>query len=155
MTDSQPLAADDRVRIDGIGPITVGMTLAEAEDAAYQRFTTFKDDLGNGCGYVSPRSGSPDINLMVIDGLVARVEVDEGSTTRTDRGIGIGATEDEVKAAYSGRVVTRPHAYTGGHYLRVVSNDGLLVLVFETDGTRVTLIRSGTASAADYTEGCA
>ena len=53
------------------------------------------------------------------------------------------------------RVVVRPHDYTNGNYLRVVSNDGRLVLVLETDGTRVTKIRSGTASAADYTKGCA
>jgi hypothetical protein len=37
----------------------------------------------------------------------------------------------------------------------VVSADGLLVLVLETDGTRVTLIRTGTADAAEATEGCA
>jgi hypothetical protein len=51
--------------------------------------------------------------------------------------------------------VVRPHAYTSGHYLRVVSDDGLLVLVLETDGTRVTLMRTGTAEAAGQTEGCA
>ncbi|HUR15191.1 MAG TPA: hypothetical protein VM097_11940 [Mycobacteriales bacterium] len=150
-----PLADDDRARIDGIGPITVGMTLAEAEAAAGQRFTTMQDDFAPHCGHVAPRSGSPDINLMLIDGKVARFEVDKGSATRTDRGIGIGATEDEVKAAYPGRVVVRPHAYTDGHYLRVVSHDGRLALVLETDGTRVTMFRSGTARAADYTEGCA
>jgi hypothetical protein len=150
-----PLAAGDRLRIDGIGPVTVGMTLAEAEHAAGQPFTAFKDDLGNGCGFVSPRSGSPDVSFMVGGGHVVRVDVREGSSTRTDHGIGLGSTEAEVEAAYPGRVVVRPHAYTSGHYLRVVSDDGLLVLVLETDGTRVTLMRTGTAEAAGQTEGCA
>ena len=48
-----------------------------------------------------------------------------------------------------------PHQYTAGHYLTVVSQDGRYALVFETDGGRVTVTRSGIAEVADHNEGCA
>lgn len=148
------LQADDPLRYDGIGPVRIGMTLAQAERAAKQPLTEFRDDLGNGCGFVEPRSQRPDISFMVDDDRITLVYVEQTSRTRTDRGIGTGSTEAQVRAAYPD-VVQTPHAYTDGSYLTATSEDGRYAIVFETDGARVTLIRGGDERSKGQVEGCA
>jgi hypothetical protein len=147
-----PLGPQDLVESDRIGPVVIGMTLAQAEEAADQPLKQEGDDLG-GCVYYTPRSGQPDVSFMVIDGVVSRIDVDSGTTT-TNVSIGIGSTEAEVKGMYRNAVVSK-HPYTDGHYLRVLDEDGQHAILFETDGQKVTSFRSGYPSAVDQIEGCA
>jgi hypothetical protein len=147
-----PLGPLDHVEPNRIGPVVIGMTLAQAEAAAEQDLKQEGDDLG-GCVYYAPRSGQPDVSFMVIDGVVSRIDVDSG-TTSTNRDIGIGSTEAEVKRSYPTAVVSK-HPYTDGHYLRVLDEDGKHATLFETDGHKVTSFRSGYANAVDQIEGCA
>jgi len=146
------LSAGDKLQVDRIGPVVVGMTLAEAREAAAVELRQDGDDLG-GCVYFAPRRKEPDVSFMVIRDVVSRIDVYAGSTTTID-GIGIGATEAQVKAAYPSTVVSK-HYYTDGHYLRVLSEDGRHAFLFETDGTKVLRFRSGFPSAVDQVEGCA
>ena len=149
-----PLEPSSSVRLNGMGPIVIGMTLEEAQAAAGQPFTAFVDDLENGCGFVAPRTKRPNVSFMVVDGRVARVDVGSGAV-RTDRALGVGSTEAQVHAAYGIRVEVLPHPYAEGNYLRIASADGRYVLVFETDGAEVTSYRTGTVAAAALNEGCA
>jgi hypothetical protein len=151
VTDA-PLAASDLLQIDRIGPVVVGMTLAEAREAAQVKLRQEGDDLG-GCVFYSPNSREPDVSFMVVDGVVSRIDVDSGTTTTTD-GLGIGSTEADVKRAHPDAVVSK-HVYTDGHYLRVLSDDGRHAFLFETDGQKVTAFRSGFPAAVDAPEGCA
>ena len=150
-TDSA-LSGEDLLQIDRIGPVRVGMTLDEARTAAGQPLRQEGDVLGN-CVYYSPRSKAPDASFMVIDGIVSRIDVDQGSTA-TQEGIGIGASEADVKRTYPATTVSK-HYYTGGHYLRVLSDDGRHAYLFETDGEKVLRFRSGFPNAVDQVEGCA
>jgi hypothetical protein len=147
-----PLDEGDLVEPDRIGPVEIGMTLAEAEAAAEQDLKQEGDALGD-CLYYTPSTGEPDVSFMVIDGVVSRIDVDAGTTT-TNTGIGIGSTEADVRKTHPSAVVSK-HPYTDGHYLRVLSEDGQYAFLFETDGTKVTSFRSGYVSAVDQTEGCA
>lgn len=149
------LRATDALTATGIGPVLVGMPLDEVEAAAGQPFTTFEDQLGNGCGYVSPRSTSPAIALRVDDGKVSTVEVSEGGTTRTAAGIGLGDTLAAVRAAYGERIRSEQNPYTFTEVLVVPEPDGVHGYLFDSDGSEVVALRAGRLDALRSFEGCA
>ena len=94
---------------------------------------------------------------MFVSDTLVRVDVRDSSVT-TMEGARIGDTEARIKEIYAGRVTTTPHKYTGptGHYLTV--SQPLMpgnLLVFETDGQRVTTFRMGRKPEVEWVEGCA
>jgi hypothetical protein len=158
--DPDSLGPDDRVGLDGIGPVRVGMSLEEASAAAGQPVVEVP---GSGAGidpaacyFAAPESGEPKVSFMVVDGAIGRVDVAEGSTVLTISGVGVGAPESAVVAAYGDRIVVEPHPYDeAGHNLRYVPDDPSRSLVFETDGATVLRYRSGLAEPVGFIEGCA
>lgn len=153
---------DARLGLAGIGGVTVGMSLAEASAAAgVPIMIDPARDLGRGCAFARAAGGPPGLEFMVDEGRIVRFDVMAGSAIRTLSGIGVGATETEVLAAYSGRIETQPHPYggpEGKHYLVFTPADAAdqhLSLIFETDGQRVTRFRSGLADPVSWIEGCA
>lgn len=154
------LTAASRLRLDGIGPVRVGMTLAEASRVTGKRLSVDADSGPDAysCGFARP-PGGPDVAFMVIDGRIRRVDVGERSRTATVSGVRVGASETEVGRTYKGRINVRPHPYRPtGHYLVYESPEpsqrGLL-LIFETDGAKVTSFRAGERGAVEAPEGCA
>src|SRR5437763_10683689 len=98
------------------------------------------------CFYFHPKTGPPGLAFMVVDGRVARVDVDEKCPIATDRGAKIGDTEAAIRRLYPGRVRVTRHEYVDGHYLTVVPKERRYRgyrIVFETDGKRVTSYRAG------------
>lgn len=143
------------LRADGVGPVRVGMTVAEANAA-----------LGGGldrtgglesCDYVRPKAGPAGVSLMVQDGRIVRVDVRDSARVTTVTGVLPGESEARVREAYPD-VRVQPHKYDDrGHYLVVIPGapaDTLHRLVFETDGTKVTRMRGGLFPAVEYVEGC-
>ena len=51
---------------------------------------------------------------MIIDNRVARIDIDNPAIS-TDRGVRIGASEEDIKRVYGENVEVGPHFYTGGH----------------------------------------
>ena len=156
------LTSDSRLRLDGIGPVNVGMTLAEASAAAGTPIRVHPNDpFGPECQYAAPIDGPEAVRFMVINGRIARVDVGNpgASAVRTVSGVRIGTTEDEVKRTYPGRIRVEGHPYVPtGHYLVYVPADaGLqhLSMIFETDGRSVTSFRAGLKGAVAQIEGCA
>jgi hypothetical protein len=129
----------------GVGPIAIGMRSDDLQGVI--------DTLGRlgECVYAKPLERPAGVLIMLVDGVVARVDVTDASTP-TDAGARVGDTEARITGLYpSARV--GPHKYTDGHYLTVDVASGRR-LVFETDGTRVTRLRSGAVPAVDWVEGC-
>src|SRR5919199_1484434 len=95
--------------------------------------------------------------FMVISGQIARVDIYGNSRITTISGAKIGDSEDRIKSLYAVRIT--PHEYVrGGHYLTFIptdTSDRQYRMVFETDGKRVKLIRSGRLPEVEYVEGCA
>ncbi len=155
----EKLTAASRLRLDGIGPVKVNMTLDQASAATGMRFQLVEPDLGTDCRYAEAEGGPVGLRFMVIGGHIARVDVSDHpspSPIATVSGIKIGSTEDEVKAAYRDAIEETGHPYLEtGHYLVYKSSDPALGLIFETDGQRVTRFRSGLAGAVQAIEGCA
>ncbi|HET7320873.1 MAG TPA: hypothetical protein VFI96_00085 [Longimicrobiaceae bacterium] len=154
---AEPAPAPDStvwtVSPDGAGPVRVGMDFA----ALAPFLTTPADtvDASEGCRYMDVRGAPDGLHFMVEDGRLVRVEVREGDTP-TQAGARIGDPESRIAALYPGLRVL-PHKYTDGHYLVVLPGapaDTLHRLVFETDGSRVTLFRAGLYPPVGYVERC-
>jgi hypothetical protein len=137
----------------GVGPVAIGMRSDDLQGIV--------DTLGRigDCVYSSPlesvASGfsRKDVLIMLVDGVVARIDVIAPSVATT-AGARVGDSEGRIKELYpSARV--EPHKYTDGHYLVV---DGTTLpnrrFVFETDGSKVTRYRSGAVPQVDWVEGC-
>jgi hypothetical protein len=132
----------------GAGPLRFGMSLADAIVATNGDFYTPKANLD--CTYFRSSRSPLGVAVMVVNRIVTRVVVDAGSTATTE-GVRIGSTEDEIEAAYPGRVTTS--SYANGNVLRVSGESGG-EMVFETIGGRVHRFHVGQAPPAQWREGC-
>lgn len=167
-TTAQGLSDDSKLAFDGIGPVTVGMTLAEASAAAGTPVEVNPDYVLDGCAYARAAGAPAGLSFMVLrqeesdPWRIVRIDVDGDSRIATLSGIRIGATEAEVKRTYgdpgrTGEVSIEGHAYVeGGHYITYDDDGpGGFRLLFETDGQKVTRFRSGRQDPVGYVEGCA
>ena len=139
----------------GIGPVHVGMTLADVAGATSAGVRLVGTD-STECSYLSWRDGPPGVLIMAEGGRVVRIDVRNPAITTAD-GIKIGSTEAEVQQRYAGFVEVQPHKYTDGHYLVITPRnpaDSTLRIVFETDGQKVKAFRGGLVPQVQYVEGC-
>jgi hypothetical protein len=147
-----------RLTTRGFGPARVGMTADELSAALGTKVIVDAPlDEGENCQYAKAERGLDGVAFMMIDGRVARVDV-ESKEYATASGARVGMTEREVKALYRGRLRVSPHHYTDGHYLTYVPRDARdknYRVVFETDGKVVTGVRVGRLPEVEYVEGCA
>lgn len=169
MPEEKELTAKSPVRLDGIGPVIMGMTLDEATAAVGRRVAVDQDSLISGddtdlCGFAVVDGGPEELSFMVNrdrprdEWRIVRLDVSDDGTIATVGGIRVGSTEEDVRRVYGNAIKTEPHAYTGpqGHYM-ILDGDGPggMKLLFETDGTKVLTYRSGLEGAVDAIEGCA
>ena len=137
-----------RVGLRGIGPVEAGLALAAVlPDSSKEP----------GCRIVRSGMLPGGASLMVVDDVIARVQVESGAA-QTAEGVRIGDSEARVKELYAGRVAVTPHKYMLGHYVTVTpatAADSGFRLVFETDGQRVTRYRAGRLPEVAWVEGCA
>jgi hypothetical protein len=141
---------------DGLGPIQVGMTLA---DAVNMGILNENPNMKKDCDFVFPAVGAgvPDnVGVRIVRGKVARIDVDTGSVT-TEDGAKIGDTEEKIRSIYNGDLQVEPHKYvTGGHYMIVMGDSASAgkAIVFETNGKVVTNFRAGRLPEVKWVEGC-
>ena len=141
---------------DGLGQIQIGMTLAEAVNMG---LLNERPDMKSACDYVFPAVGAGipfGVNVMVVKGKVARIDVDTGTVT-TEDGAKIGDTEDRIKSIYGDELKVTPDKYIpGGHNLMVMGDSASAgkAIVFVTDGQRVTMFRAGRIPEVEWVEGC-
>ena len=124
---SETLSERSLARMDGIGPVRVGMTPAEASAAAGVTLEVLGEPgLGAGsddCHYVAPgrKPGEATaLAFMVVGGRIVRLDV-EGGAYATETGVRVGDTEQKVLDGHgAANVSSGPHVYTeGGKYLTV------------------------------------
>jgi len=151
---ASPGAGDETtLTLAGLGGIVIGKPPPASGPAALEPDDVQLSDscqLWHGARY-------PKAYVMTDGEVVTRITVAEGSTVRTARGIGPGATEDEVRRAYA-PLTSSPHAYVEApaRYLVWQPPGSETGLRFETgaDG-RVKLIHVGKPPWLNYIEGCA
>ena len=153
---SRDTASDIALTEDGIGPIQIGMNLSDAVNMGLLNDNPTRNPR---CDWVYPAVGSgiPDgVNVMVVNGKIARIDVDTGVVT-TEDGAKIGDSEDRIKGIYGDELTVEQHKYIeGGHYLTVLGDSATAgkALVFETDGKQVTSFRGGRLPEVKWVEGC-
>ncbi len=142
------------VRMNGVGPAMINMSLSQLNSVLHEKFATPSEPEERACFYVSPGK-HPGVSFMIIDGRLARVDVgDPGVLTST--GIEVGDAEAHVLKVYGQRLKVEPHAYSApqGHYLTAKSADGRYAIRFETDSGKITMFYAGRSDAIQYIEGC-
>ncbi len=99
----------------------------------------------------------PGVYAIVEDGRVRRISAGQRSTVKLAEGIGVGASEAEVREAFPG-FREEPHAYVAapGKYLTAPNAEsGDPALRFEIDADRkVSEIHIGTMPVLGYVEAC-
>ncbi|HYV97344.1 MAG TPA: hypothetical protein VE967_07835 [Gemmatimonadaceae bacterium] len=148
------IAAQKRIPLTvsfaGAGPFHPGMSLAQAVVATEGDFWT--SDKSIACSYFRSNR-TPGVKYLFLNRRLARIEVDSGATT--EAGVGIGATEDQVESAYSGRTSLTKDTFTDGYFLTASApDDSLRKIVFELHNRRVTRYRTGIVPAIGWVEGC-
>ncbi len=140
------------VELRGVGPVRIGMSLAEASAAAGTPIVA-KQGLRN-CAFADPEGGPRGLSFMVIDGRIARIDV--GGALATVAGVRVGDTEEQVQAAYGRQLEVTERLYVPGHYLMLIATgaDRGYGAVFSTDGARVTSFTSGRWPEVAEPEGC-
>ena len=155
---------------EGLGPLRIGMTLAEITAAAGP--DSDPEAVGGpepeSCDQFRPERAPDGVIVMVQDGRLTRISLGEGSRIATDRGIRVGDPAARVRAAYGSSLTEMPHEYIeapaaylthwdgnvrpgAGGYVEDPAARGIR---YETDERkRVTLIHGG-GTSIQYVEGC-
>lgn len=150
------LSTSSRLRIDGIGPINVGMTVAQARAVAGTELSLTKEPY---CDVLSAPDGPAGVDLIVTNPPSGRIDliVVKEPTIATVSGIRVGSTEAEVQATYPGRLrVVNPSLPV--HRLIYSAADPALadrVVVFVIDTGRVATMYAGLRNHAEADEICA
>jgi len=154
-TGTSSIAGDAWViRMDGIGPVKIGMTLPELENVLHEKFRMPENKDDQGCFYVNPAK-HPHVAFMIEDAHLVRIDVD-GPGVPTAEGIQVGDSEAHVLKVYGPKMKVEPSAYTGpeGHYLTVRSSSSRYGIRFETDKGKIQAFYAGRFDAIQYIEGC-
>jgi len=172
-TTTPPGAVDASAPLapDGVGSLRINTSFRDLQAAGVTLTVdqaTF-DGSGGSC-YDARVTGSLDLLLRFrspvpgegladpADGILATVGIQSAlPTTRTsDKGIGLGAPQDQVLSTYAGNLEDHSHPYTpGGHvFIAPVGQDTGLAIAYLTDGFTVNQITVGAQDIVRYVDGC-
>ena len=141
---------------DGWGTVRIGMTEAQVAKALGAKLDGEALDDEYTC-VEKAAAAYPDMWFLFEGGKLSRISIGEKIRITTPRGIGIGATADQVRKSYPGGLVAEPHYYLGlpAEYLTYWTVAKKRGVRFETDTKRrVETIHAGLDSIR-LVEGCA
>ena len=154
-----PAASPDwKLTPSGLGPVRIGMTRDQVAKALNTELSGDAFDNDGRCIELFPaREDLKGTYFMFLEGRLSRVSVVETTGFATPRGIRVGATAVEVRAAYGEKLEAEPHHYVDlpAEYLTYWLKPKARGVRFETDaGQKVQTIHAGNDSIM-LVEGCA
>jgi hypothetical protein len=147
---------DPRATMSGVGPIRIGMSERQLEDALQMRLPDTQDAAEDSCRQVEAGPRWPGTSVMLLDGRVARIDISRRGVP-TLSGALVGDLVSRVYDIYGRRLRATQHDFGAGEgmeYLTMFSSDHHYGIRFETDGERVTEFYVGTSEAVQFIEGC-
>lgn len=136
---------------NSFGKVKIDMTVSQASQAF--GIELIAPDGDDECFYVKPKRGFSGVDFMVIEGVVARIDI-ESKDYSTDKGAKIGDTEEKIKSLYPG-IEVHPQKYDEKlNDMEIYSTDKKYLIIFETDGKVVTGFRIGRAEEVSWVERC-
>lgn len=139
------------VTFNSFGNVKVGMTVPEASKALGAELIR-GEGYEDACYYVESKSVK-GVLFMVTNNRIARIDID-GKDYVTDKGAKIGDSEEKIKSLYP-RISVNPNKYDESrHDMETYSSDEKYLIIFETDGNRVTGFRVGNSEEVSFVEGC-
>ncbi len=151
-----PASARDRwvIHTDGVGPVKIGMTLAQLNAALHTKFKMPTDKEEQPCFYVDTPA-QPGVSFMILEGRVGRADI-HTPRLMTAAGVRVSDYEKRVRRAYGSKVKTEPNAYSGPEdpVLTVFTSDHRYGMTFVTDHGNIRLIYAGSSDAIAFIEGC-
>jgi hypothetical protein len=148
---------DSHLTPDGLGPVRIGMSRAQVESAIGMKLEGEPIEDEKSCVEMIPAGPDQGVWFMFEDYKLSRISIGEPSKVTTPRGIGSGASADEVRRAYPKGLKAEPHYYEDlpSEYLTYWTVPKKRGVRFETDSKRrVQTIHAGGPSI-QYVEGCA
>ena len=151
-TTPPTLTNADTITTAGLGPVRIGQTLADAQEAAGVTFNAASTG-SESCQYYTPAAGATGASFMVVNGEVVRVDISSGPIT-TKSGYGIGSTKEAIKAAF-GSKIQESSAGDSLTFVPVTDGDKLMRVIWELDTSGVvTSLRVGRTSHVTPKIGC-
>ena len=145
---------------DGIGPVKIGMDDEQLDHFLHTRLGYNRSE-NHGCMTVISKQLAPrGVTFMIESKYLTRINVDfygtdpRPLTIKTDAGIGLGSSEEDVLKAYPAARVKPDPADPTWHTIFVESPDRSKGLVFETNGKTVKAMHGGANPAISYPNGC-
>jgi hypothetical protein len=145
-----------RLRMDGFGPVKIGMTPAQVKSVIGVRVLEDINGPPNECWYMRALGELDGVSLMIIGGQVARIEIDSPKFHSLSGGH-IGSTESALRKMYGASLRVEQHRYLeeAGSYLTLRSKDGKFGIRFEAEKRNVFRFYAGAWEHLRYVEGCA
>ena len=141
----------------GMGPVRIGMTLAEAEEVVGDMAHVRSEKAVGSCQYVAPRNGPEGVKFMAVDDRIVRIDV-AAKGSSTPAGAGVGDSQDEIMAMFPGKIdTTQSYCNRGDQLLTFVPQDPAqqqFRVIFETNGSEVTGYRAGQLPEVGFGAGC-
>ena len=152
-TTTPPILTNaDTITTAGLGPVRIGQTLDEAQEAAGVTFNAASTG-SEKCQYYTPAAGATGASFMVVNGEVVRVDISSGPIT-TKSGYGIGSTKEAIKSAF-GSKIQESSSSDSLTFVPVTDGDNLMRVIWEIDDTGVvTSLRVGRTADVTPKIGC-
>lgn len=142
------------LRMDGIGPLKIGMNFSDANKASGNilKKTPKKNLPTESCDFI-PVKNHPGLALMFVDGRLKRMDVFRNGI-HTQTGIVVGANVQQVLDLYPNAEVEPNEYEPEEQYITATSENGELSIRFETRNGKIYQFYAGESKAVHYTEQC-
>jgi hypothetical protein len=152
------LTNKSKVSINSIGPVQVGMNLAQASKVTGLKFVETEARMGS-CSQISPKGAPKGVSFLLTNGYITRVDIYENKQITTIRGAKVGDTKTRIMSLYQSQLRESNSEVSASTKLLTFTptnrNDKNYRLIFEMYQNRVQGFRVGKLPEVEYSEGCA